>query len=542
MSIASCVTVTDTGKQWRRSDRIRSSRLSDQIIALRVKNDDMDQHTAPHRFRDRASPPTVERGGSSIGPGPAPIERVAPPWREIAHELSEESGLRERRLRRALSLADVVALAIALSVAVYALSDHYALHPIAVLLFPALVAAAKTIGLYESDHQRIRKTTVDELPQLVQLGALLILAVWLADRLVIGGEAGKGQALLLGLVFVVAAVLGRRTARKLATRRMPRERCLFVGGELSYVRLRTIFERHDLSSELVARVPVERTLIEGADPHGEASRLLELIARHRAHRLIIGPHSFTNAMTFELLEAARDAGARVSLLPDMLEVVGSSIDFDDLFGVTLLGVRQSNLSRSSKLLKRAFDLAGAAVVLVPTAPLMAAIAVAIKLESPGPVLFRQWRIGRDGEAFRIFKFRTMVDNADELKQQLRELNEADGLFKIGDDPRITRVGRTLRRTSLDELAQIFNVLLGQMSLVGPRPLVADEDGRILGSHRGRLRLTPGMTGQWQIAGSSRIPLEDMVKLDHLYVSNWTLWGDVKILLRTVPYVLSRRGQ
>ena len=173
---------------------------------------------------------------------------------------------------------------------------------------------------------------------------------------------------------------------------------------------------------------------------------------------------------------------------------------------------------------------------------MAIIAIAVRLDSPGPILFRQWRIGRDGEPFQIFKFRTMVDGADELKDQLRELNEADGLFKITDDPRITRVGRRLRRCSCDELPQLFNVLLGQMSLVGPRPLVADEDGRILGVRRGRLRLTPGMTGQWQISGSSRIPLEDMVKLDHLYVSNWTLWGDVKILLRTVPYVLSRRGR
>ena len=136
----------------------------------------------------------------------------------------------------------------------------------------------------------------------------------------------------------------------------------------------------------------------------------------------------------------------------------------------------------------------------------------------------------------------MIDGADKLKDGLRDLNEADGLFKIDHDPRITRVGRTLRRTSLDELPQILNVLLSQMSLVGPRPLVADEDGRIRGARRGRLRLTPGMTGQWQIAGSSRIPLEDMVKLDHLYVSNWTLWTDIKILLRTIPYVLERRGR
>ena len=371
-----------------------------------------------------------------------------------------------------------------------------------------------------------------------------MLGTWLGDELFIGGPAGKDQALLLGLAFVVAAVLGRRTARKTATRSLPRERCLFAGDERSYNRLQAVFERHELPAELVGRIPVGESMIDGEAPNppGEARALLQIIADYEAHRLIIGPHLLSNAMTFELLEAAREVGTRVSLLPDMLEVVGSSVDFDDLYGVTLLGVRHTQLSRSSVRLKRAFDFAGAAIVLIPAAPVMAVMAAAIKFDSRGPVLFRQWRIGRDGEPFQILKFRTMVDGADKLKDGLRELNEAEGLFKIEDDPRITRVGHTLRRLSLDELPQIFNVLLGQMSLVGPRPLVADEDGRILGVRRGRLRLTPGMTGQWQIAGSSRVPLEDMVKLDHLYVSNWTLWGDVKILLRTVPYVLSKSGQ
>jgi lipopolysaccharide/colanic/teichoic acid biosynthesis glycosyltransferase len=229
----------------------------------------------------------------------------------------------------------------------------------------------------------------------------------------------------------------------------------------------------------------------------------------------------------------------------MLEVVGASVDF---YGVTLLGVRHTQLSRSSVRLKRVFDFAGAALLLVALAPLMAVIALAIRLDTSGAVLFRQWRVGRGGEPFRIFKFRTMIDGADRLSLSSRSSSATGGLFKIHCDPRIdpriTRVGRMLRRMSLDELPQVFNVLLGQMSLVGPRPLAADEygyGGRILGVRRGRLRLTPGMTGQWQIAGGAHVPLEDMVKLDHLYVSNWTLWGDVKILLRTVPYLLSRRG-
>jgi exopolysaccharide biosynthesis polyprenyl glycosylphosphotransferase len=503
----------------------------------------MKQTTAHERAGDRSASPRLRSAGALAVTRPVSVESEAPAWRQIATRLDSESSRRERRLRRALSLADVLALTVALLVTVV-LASPDELRPAALLLLPAVVAVAKILGLYDSDGQRIRKTTAEELPRLAQLGALLVLGVWLGDEVLIGGQAGKDQALLLGIVFVAATVLGRRTVRRVTNGKLPRERCLFIGDELSYLRLQTIFDRHQLVADLVERVPIKETMVQedGSDAPGAPPALLEIIARAEAHRLIIGPHGFTNALTFELLEAARGVGTRVSLLPDMLEVVGSSVDFDDLYGVTLLGVRHTHLSRSSRRLKRAFDLVGATLLLLATAPLLAVVAIAIKLDSPGPVLFRQARIGRRGEPFGIFKLRTMVEGADGLKDELRDLNEAEGLFKIDHDPRITRVGHVLRRTSLDELPQLLNVLLSQMSLVGPRPLVADEDGRILGVRRGRLRLTPGMTGQWQIAGSSRVPLEDMVKLDHLYVSNWTLWADVKILLRTVPYVLERRGQ
>lgn len=499
----------------------------------------MEQPTAQERARVRQAFPRFRSIGGLDVLRPAPVESGQLAFAQVAAQLNYESNVRERRLRRGLALADVAALTIALLASVVFTSPD-PLTPYTLLLFPLLVAAAKVGGLYESDDQRIRKTTVEEIPRLVQLGVLLVLVSWLGDRLLIGGPEGKEQALVLGATFVVFVVLVRRSARRLANRKLPRERCVFIGDTGSFKRLRTIFERHQLPADLTFRVPIERTIPQ--DGSEVSAKVLEVIAEASAHRLIIGPHGMSNADTFELLEAARYAGTRVSLLPDMLEVVGSSVDFDDLYGVTLLGVRHTNLSRSSKLLKRAFDLVGATILLVALAPAMALIALAIKLDTRGPVLFRQLRIGRGGEPFRIFKFRSMIVGADKLKDDLRHLNEADGLFKIEDDPRITRLGHTLRRTSLDELPQIFNVLLGQMSLVGPRPLVADEDGRILGARRGRLRLTPGMTGQWQVSGSARVPLEDMVKLDHLYVSNWTLWGDVKILLRTVPYVLSRHGQ
>ena len=182
------------------------------------------------------------------------------------------------------------------------------------------------------------------------------------------------------------------------------------------------------------------------------------------------------------------------------------------------------------------------VMLLAVAPVMAAVAVAIRLDGRGPILFRQTRIGRDGAPFEIFKFRTMVPDAEARKQELVHLNETEGLFKIAADPRITRVGRVLRRSSLDELPQLLNVWSGEMSLVGPRPLVVDEDAQVQGLDRARLQLTPGMTGPWQVLGSTRVPMREMVVIDYLYAANWSLWSDMKILLRTIPHMLSGRGR
>jgi exopolysaccharide biosynthesis polyprenyl glycosylphosphotransferase len=236
------------------------------------------------------------------------------------------------------------------------------------------------------------------------------------------------------------------------------------------------------------------------------------------------------------------AGVRVSVLPRLLEVIGSSVEFDDLHGVTVMGVRRFELTRSSAAVKRTFDVVCASIGLLAVAPLMLVAAVAIKLDSRGPVFFRQLRVGRHGERFHILKFRTMVANAEELKDSLRPRNEAQGgLFKIADDPRVTRVGSFLRKTAMDEVPQLLNIIKGQMSLVGPRPLIVEEDVRVQGWHRRRLELTPGMTGPWQILGPARVPLTEMVAIDYLYVANWSLWTDLKILLRTVPYVMERRG-
>ena len=187
------------------------------------------------------------------------------------------------------------------------------------------------------------------------------------------------------------------------------------------------------------------------------------------------------------------------------------------------------------------DLAGAALGLLALAPFGLLLAAAIKLDSHGPVFFRQRRVGRDGRVFRMYKFRSMVDGAEAQRAALEALNETHGVFKLAADPRVTSIGKFLRRSSLDELPQLINVLLGDMSLVGPRPLVVDEDRLIEGRHRDRLQLPPGMTGPWQVLGPTRPPLSEMVKTDYLYATNWSLWTDVKILLRTFAHVAKQRG-
>jgi lipopolysaccharide/colanic/teichoic acid biosynthesis glycosyltransferase len=217
--------------------------------------------------------------------------------------------------------------------------------------------------------------------------------------------------------------------------------------------------------------------------------------------------------------------------------------FDDICGMTLLGVRPFRLSRSSRWAKRTLDVLVAGTALALTAPLFLAAAIAVKLNSRGPVFFRQERVGRGGGVFHILKFRSMVADAEAQKAAILHLNEAGELFKMVDDPRVTRVGRWLRRTSLDELPQLINVLRGEMSLVGPRPLVLDEDAMVVGYHRRRLHLKPGLTGPWQVLGSPevRVGVEDMATIDYLYTVNWSLWADVQVIMRTIAYVLRGHG-
>ncbi|HEV2974359.1 MAG TPA: sugar transferase [Solirubrobacteraceae bacterium] len=457
---------------------------------------------------------------------------------------------RDALFRRALLAADATAILAALVLTVVFSARRVPLHLTWESLagVPLLLVAAKLLGLYDRDETLLRKTTLDEAPKLFELATLCTLVAWLGGRLVVAGALDRREALFLWIVLGGLLVLSRTTARVIVLRLAPAERCLFIGDERSARMVSAKLTGHGgINAQVIAHLDMDQVAPWSTDAFS-APRLAEirdLAQTLDVHRVIIAPGWGADAdagETLNLVRTLKAVGVRVSVLPRMLEVVGSSVEFDDLHGVTLLGVRRFDLSRSSAALKRAFDILGASIGLIAIAPLMLAFAITVKLDSRGPVFFRQLRVGRHGRRFYMLKFRTMVDGAEELKDTLRDRNEAqDGLFKIAADPRVTRMGRFLRTTALDELPQLFNIVRGEMSLVGPRPLVVEEDERIEGWHRRRLELMPGMTGPWQILGPARVPLKEMVALDYLYVANWSLWTDVKILLRTVPHVLGRRG-
>jgi exopolysaccharide biosynthesis polyprenyl glycosylphosphotransferase len=454
--------------------------------------------------------------------------------------------LGDQLLRRSLLVADVsacVAAIVAISM-ISGRSLQVTWVGIAGLL--ALCLGAKMFGLYDRDETVLRKTTLDEAPKLFQVATLGALCTWLAGGFVIAGAPlSRGEGLLFWAMLIVFPVLARAGARSLALNAAPAERCLLVGDGDAARTIRAKFsDHHGVKAELVAHLDPSDVAKWSADAVS-APRLSEIRELGRSlhiQRAIIASDCIDPGQMPDLICTLKTVGIKVSVLPRLLEVVGSSVEFDDLHGVTMMGIKRFALTRSSTRVKRGFDLVATVIGMIAVAPLFAAIAIAIKLDSRGPVFFRQRRVGRHGEHFEVLKFRTMVDGADAMKESLRDRNEAqDGLFKIADDPRITRAGSLLRKTALDELPQLVNILRGEMSLVGPRPLVVDEDQHVTGWYRQRLELTPGMTGPWQILGPARVPLREMGAIDYLYVANWSLWGDLKILLRTIPHVLARRG-
>ncbi|HEX6583950.1 MAG TPA: sugar transferase [Thermoleophilaceae bacterium] len=454
-------------------------------------------------------------------------------------------GARDVAVRRLLALSDVCALTGALAAALL-LSSHLGQLPWGLLTLPAWIVVFKAYGLYDRDLKRISHMSLDDVPWIFHAILVGCLGLFAFYKLTPAQGIEVSALAAFGCIAAVAVLGFRAFARRLAVRVLGAERVLLLGdGEHLKLLARKMRAHAEYGVEPVALISRSFLERDGASVPLRCSRIkLELpraVARHRAERVVVAHGDLVEAELLELLRSCRRLGVKLSLLPQLFDALGPSVEVDDVEGVTVLGVNPPVLPRSSRLLKRAMDLAGATAGLLVTAPIWAPIAVAIKLGSPGPVLFRQRRIGKGGRSFELIKFRTMSLDAEERRAPLLAHSRDPGWLMVDDDPRVTRVGRFLRHWSLDELPQLWNVVRGEMSLVGPRPLIESEDRQLNGWRRSRVDLTPGLTGLWQVLGRTSIPFEEMIKLDYLYVTNWTLWSDVRLILRTLPAVVRRRG-
>jgi exopolysaccharide biosynthesis polyprenyl glycosylphosphotransferase len=458
-------------------------------------------------------------------------------------------------LRRALLLADVAGLlfTVALTEVIYGHLTNS--HPgvgvefgLFVLTLPVWIVLAKAYGLYDRDECWSEQRTVDDLTgifHLVTVGTWIVFAgTYLADI----ATPNLKRVTVFWALSVVDVVAARAVARSIARRHDSFvQNTLIVGADSVGRKLAKKLEQNtDFGLRPIGFVDADPgRRVPGAD-HRVVCSLDDLPRAVRelgVARVIV---CFPPAGPKRLLAVIRELNqmnVQVDIVPRFYDLLTPGIEGHMVGGVAIWSLKPARLSRSTLLVKRAMDVVLAVLGLLVLTPLLVVIAVAIKADSRGPVFFRQVRIRDSGRTFRMWKFRTMVIDAEDRKRELAHMNvhARDGgsavMFKVENDPRITRVGSFLRRFSLDELPQLLNVISGEMSLVGPRPLIPEEDEHVTNWRRRRLDLKPGVTGLWQVNGRSRLPFDEMVALDYRYVSNWSLAGDLAILLRTIPIVL-----
>jgi exopolysaccharide biosynthesis polyprenyl glycosylphosphotransferase len=454
---------------------------------------------------------------------------------------SDASRRRFHHLRRLLFLADTITGVVsgALVGVVANAGAAQTLLLIAVLAV-AWPMAAFLCGLYAREDLRAWSSGVSEAPKLV----LTCLAVsWpLFGLLVAMSVARPAAGAFFGALACAAVAAVSRSGARMVAHRAPRlrQRTLIVGSGMVASRLAERIQDHpELGLVLTGYIDDHHEGVPAAGdlPYlGGLPALSDLVALEQVDRVMI---AFTRAHHEELLHAlrvCRDAGVAVDVVPRLFEFLEGARSVDQIGGMPLLSIDAPTFSGASRASKRTLDIIGASVLLIAFAPLLALIAIAIKLDSRGPVLFTQPRTGRRGRIFKLYKFRSMHEGS------TVEVRSDGAIVKSREDDRITRTGRLIRRFSLDEAPQLINVLIGDMSLVGPRPLVLAEAAALTeGWQSRRADLRPGLTGPWQVSGRSNIPFHDMIRFDYQYVAGWSLARDVEILLSTLPAVLSGRG-
>jgi exopolysaccharide biosynthesis polyprenyl glycosylphosphotransferase len=464
-------------------------------------------------------------------------------------------------VRRALLAADLLGLIMAFTVAetIYGAGsghgNHFAELPEELLFvawLPVWVVAAKVYGLYDRDEERTDHTTADDFAGVFQLLTVMSWLLLLASRVTPFAHPQIGKLIVFWFVAVACVPAARAASRAYCRRQIHYlQNTVIVGaGDVGQSLAMKLLIHPEYGLNLVGFIDSSPKEQQPGLEHlvilGDTDDLPEIVDLLDVERVIFAFSGDGHDTTLEAIRLLNDLNIQVDLVPRLFEVVGPGVDVHSVEGVPVISLPPLRLSRSSHLMKRTLDVVGATLLSLVLSPLLIAVAVLIKLDSRGEVFFRQERVGAEGEGFRIWKFRTMRMDAEDIKDDLRHLNvhaRPGGdprMFKVENDPRVTGLGKFLRRLSLDELPQLVNVLTGDMSLVGPRPLILEEDQYVESWGRRRLDLKPGMTGLWQVLGRSDIPFGEMLRLDYVYVTNWSLGGDLRLLLRTLPVVLFGR--
>jgi len=420
--------------------------------------------------------------------------------------------------------------------------------PFAALLTVLLLITYRAAGLYDPRRSR---SWFDEMRAIVNGTAIgivaLVFVVFVVRPLVYSRLIFFYAAILITLFLGLSRLLKAFVLARLRRRGLAVDRVLIVGaGEVGRTVMRNLVAQPELGYQVVGFVDDNpekgRTDIGRFRALGSVDNLPRVLEQEHIDEVIIALPWQAHRKIIRLVSECQRADVRVRIIPDLFQMSLSRVDVDDINGIPLIGVKEVSLAGLNLAIKRAMDVAIAGLGLILALPLMLLIALAIRLDSPGPVLFRQQRVGKGGQLFTMYKFRSMVEGADAIREELSLLRGVDARrFKLRDDPRVTRLGRFLRRTSLDELPQLYNVLRGEMSLVGPRPALPEEYARYQEWHKKRLEVLPGITGLWQISGRSEIPFDEMVLLDIYYAENWSPGLDLRILLQTIPKVLFGEG-
>lgn len=430
-------------------------------------------------------------------------------------------------LRRMLAVADAFsAAAVSASFAATGLSPDLVV--LSLLFIPAWIVLAKVHGLYDRDHRALRHVTADEVSPLFlwSLSGAAALLIFLHAASV--SQVPVTTAVQAWVVAGISALVLRSAMRSLWRALTPPERTIIVGsGPLAAACRRKL----NLFDDIHVHVLAEAGEFTAQDLDSFAGQLTH------ADRVILASPAIDESMLAKLVSLCRQRRIKLSVIPPMRGMFGTAVQLNHVADLPIVEYSTWDVSRSTLLLKRALDVTVALVGLAVLAPLMAGIAVVIRATSPGPALFRQARAGLGGTPFTMLKFRTMIDGAQNHVNEVLSLDALpDPVFKLHEDPRVTTVGRLLRRTSLDELPQLVNVLGGEMSLVGPRPEQIDLVERYTPEQRFRLNAKPGMTGPMQVYGRGDLSFEERLAVEREYIENLTLGRDVRILAHTIAAV------